>query len=81
MYTNHHEQQKESGFISTKPRNKLNFNVKEWKWNVNTVNVLIHWDQAMHCIWVTKLGNNNIDPDKGLSPVRRQAIVWTNAGV
>ena len=30
-------------------------------------------------IWVNKL--NTVGSDNGLSPGRRQAIIWTNAGI
>ena len=39
---------------------------------------LTHWGQVTH-IWVTKL--TIISSDNGLSPERRQAIIWTNAGI
>ena len=39
---------------------------------------LTHWGRVMH-ICVSKL--TLIDSDNGLSPERRQAIVWTNAGI
>ena len=39
---------------------------------------LTHWGRATH-ICVSKL--TNIGSDNGLSPGRRQAIIWTNAGV
>ena len=36
-----------------------------------------HWGRVTHiCV-----GNLTIGPDNGLSPGRRQAIVWTNAGI
>ena len=40
--------------------------------------LLIHWDWVMHiCV-----GNQTIiGSDNGLSPDRRQAIIWTNAGI
>ena len=38
---------------------------------------LTHWGRATH-IWVGKL--TIIGSDNGLSPERRQAIIWTNAG-
>ena len=41
-------------------------------------NVLTHWGQVMH-ICVSKL--TIIGSDNGLSPSRRQAIIWTNAGI
>ena len=40
--------------------------------------VLTHWSRVTH-ICVGKL--TNIDSDNGLSPERRQAIIWTNAGI
>ena len=40
--------------------------------------VLTHWGRVMH-ICVSKL--TIIDSENGLSPGRRQAIIWTNAGV
>ena len=39
---------------------------------------LTHWGQVIH-IFVSKLAI--IGSDDGLSPERRQAIIWTNAGV
>ena len=39
---------------------------------------LTHWGRATH-ICVGKL--TIIGPDNGLSPRRRQAIIWTNAGI
>ena len=39
---------------------------------------LTHWDRVTH-ICVSKL--IIIDSDNGLSPVWRQAIIWTNAGI
>ena len=39
---------------------------------------LTHWGRVMH-ICVSKL--TIIGSDKGLSPGRRQALIWTNAGI
>ena len=39
---------------------------------------LIHWDRVTH-ICVSKL--TSIVSDNGLSPGRRRAIIWTNAGI
>ena len=39
---------------------------------------LTHWGLVMH-ICVNKV--TNIGSDNGLSPGRRQAIIWTNAGI
>ena len=44
-----------------------------WSWRV-----LTHWGRVTH-ICVSKL--TIIGSDNGLSPGRRQAIVWTNAGI
>ena len=43
-----------------------------------TKNGLTHYDRVTQ-ICVGKL--TNIDSDNGLSPGRRQAIIWTNAGI
>ena len=40
--------------------------------------VLTHWGQVTHICVDT---NTNIGSDNGLSPGRRQAIIWTNAGI
>ena len=45
---------------------------------VLTSDVLTHWGQVTH-ICVGKLPI--IGSDNGLSPERRQAIIWTNAGI
>ena len=42
------------------------------------VGTLTHWGRVTH-ICVSKL--NTIDSDNGLSPGRRQAIIWTNVGI
>ena len=39
---------------------------------------LTHWGRVTH-IYVSDL--TNIGSDNGLSPARRQAIIWTNAGI
>ena len=39
---------------------------------------LTHWGRVTH-IYVSKL--TIIGSDNGLSPGRRQAIIWTNAGI
>ena len=39
---------------------------------------ITHWGRVTH-IWVGKL--TIIGSDNGLSPGRRQAIIWTNAGL
>ena len=43
-----------------------------------SLNVLTHWGRVTH-ICVNKL--TIIGSDNGLSPGRRQAIIWTNAGI
>ena len=42
------------------------------------LNGLTHWGRVMH-ICVSKL--TDICSDNGLSPARRQAIIWSNAGI
>ena len=44
----------------------------------SALNVLTHWGRVTH-ICVSKL--TIICSDNGLSPGRRQAIIWTNAGI
>ena len=44
----------------------------------NLKNILTHWGRVTH-ICVSKL--TIIGSDNGLSPGRRQAIIWTNAGI
>ena len=45
---------------------------------VQGADILTHWGRVMH-ICVSKL--TIIGSDNGLSPGRRQAIIWTNAGI
>ena len=47
-----------------------------WWWN--DAQSLTHWGRVTH-ICLSKL--TIIDSDNGLSPERRQAIIWTNAGI
>ena len=42
------------------------------------LHLLTHWDRVTHICVGT---NTNIGSDKGLSPSRRQSIIWTNAGI
>ena len=53
----------------------LNILTIDWKIHVC---ILTHWGRVTH-ICVDKL--TIIDSDNGLSPGRRQAIIWTNAGI
>ena len=73
----------------TKPRkrNKTKMNYKPWSLQLFIMSFhlfgdqsyfLTHWGRVMH-ICVSKL--TIIDSDNGLSPGRRQAIIWTNAGI
>ena len=40
--------------------------------------LLTHWGRVTHiCVGIL----TTIGPDNGLSPGRRQAIIWTNAGI
>ena len=47
-------------------------------WWVKLISQLTHWGRVTH-ICVSKL--TIIGSDNGLSPGRRQAIIWTNAGI
>ena len=58
-------------------------NAKLWSdliiiFHIITTCILIHWGRVTH-ICSTKL--TIIGSDNGLSPGRRQAIIWTNAGI
>ena len=57
-----------------------NLHGHEWQWNQHHDNarLLTHWGRAPH-ICVGKLAI--IGSDNGLSPGRRQAIIWTNTGI
>ena len=46
--------------------------------SIHLSQVFTHWGRVTH-ICVSKL--TIIGPDNGLSPDRRQAIIWTNAGI
>ena len=49
-----------------------------WIWWINESLYLTHWGQVMH-IFVSKV--TIIVSDNGSAPGRRQAIIWTNAGI
>ena len=49
-----------------------------WQQICLDLNVLTHWGRVTH-ICVSKL--TTIGSDNGLSPGRRQAIIWTNDGI
>ena len=59
---------------------KLHLNMSSVKWwpYCPGGDELTHWGRVMH-ICVSKL--TIIGSDNGLSPGRRQAIIWTNAGI
>ena len=57
---------------------KYVWNVVRWSYMYSEVNQLTHWGRVTH-ICVGKL--TIIGPDNGLSPGRRQAIIWTYAGI
>ena len=50
----------------------------KWRPSCLGLNVLTHWSRVTH-MCVSKLAS--IGLDKGLSPSRRQAIIWTNGGI
>ena len=43
-----------------------------------SLNVLTHWGRVTH---ICVSNQTNIGSDNGLSPGRRQAIIWSNAGI
>ena len=49
---------------------------KKMQWQILTF--LPHWGRVTHIFIGT---NTNIGSDNGLLPGRRQAIIWTNAGI
>ena len=51
---------------------------RKWRPFCLSLNVLTHWGRVTH-ICVSK--PTTIGSDNGLSPGRRQAIIWTNAGI
>ena len=51
---------------------------EKWRLFFLGLNELTHWGRVTH-MCVGKL--NNIGSDNGLSPGRRQAIIWTNTGI
>ena len=52
--------------------------ISHWNYAPIRIATLTHWGRVTH-ICVNKL--TNIGSDNGLSPGRRQAIIWTNAGI
>ena len=71
-----HNIYKEFDIISTPLLMTLNNNelIDIWNFVHRT-----HWGRVTH-ICVAELGHNWFT-DNGLSPVRRQAVIWTNAGI
>ena len=59
---------------------KMHLNTSSAKWRrfCREWDQLTHWSRVTH-IWVGKL--TIIGSDNGLSPERRPAIIWTNAGI
>ena len=49
-----------------------------WPWMMGIIITLTHWGRVTH-ICISK--QTIIGSDNGLSPDRRQAIIWTNAGI
>ena len=70
--------------VITNPYSDLDASLANGSWNImefpalNVLNTLTHWGRVTH-ICVSKL--TIIGSDNGLSPERRQAIIWTNAGI
>ena len=65
-------------------RDKTSHYLKQWQWDYRHtytplgLSELTHWGRVTH-ICVSKL--TIIGSDNGLSPGRRQAIIWTDAGI
>ena len=86
MLTNCHWTIRETHFIEIKLNYKFFFSSRcIWKhcvWNgglfLHNNQLLTHWGRVTH-ICVSKL--TIIGSDNGLPPDRRQAIIWTNAGI
>ena len=58
---------------------KFNTNIWNCSWKIQLAEFLLtHWGRVTH-ICISKL--TIIGSDNGLSPSRRQAIIWTNAGI
>ena len=78
------ENNKKCGFLqaaageasNSSPRRQTNGS--KWFLGRAVISTLTHWGRVTHiCV-----GNLTIiGPDNGLSPDRRQAIIWTNAGI
>ena len=66
--------------IHTSSCKKMHLQMSSGKWRPFRLglNVLTHWGRVTH-ICVSKL--TIIGSDNGLSPGRRQAVIWTNAGI
>ena len=66
--------------IYTFSLNKIHLKMSSGKWwpFCLSLNVLTHWGRVTH-VCVDKL--TIIGSDNGLSPGRRQAIIWTNVGI
>ena len=56
----------------------LPYSITRPQWHNYRAYYLTHWGRVTH-ICVSNL--TNIDSDNGLSPGRRKAIIWTNAGL
>ena len=67
-----------SGHFDVIVGNYVNFSTKYCKRTLSSLNTLTHWGRLTHiCVGnLTIIGSDN-----GLSPGRRQAIIWTNAGI
>ena len=66
--------------IQASKHKKIHTNENTWHFELVLIKwcLLTHWGQVTH-ICISKL--TAIASDNGLSPGRRQAIIWTNAGI
>ena len=67
-----------SFFLQTKQDENGKYYLLKWPIAISVMLSLTHWGRVKH-ICVSKL--TIIGSDNGLLPGRRQAIIWTNAGI
>ena len=66
--------------VASRAQSRATMPLSQCQWLKVTHNTLTHWSRVTHKC-VGKLHVFIIGSDNGLSPDRRQAIIWTNAGL
>ena len=66
--------------VASRAQSRATMPLSQCQWLKVTHNTLTHWSRVTH-ICVGKLHVFIIGSDNGLSPDRRQAIIWTNVGL